>query len=325
MNASPSVLLSVTHLVKHFPARAGGGNVVRAVDDVSFDLSAGETLALVGESGCGKSTTGRLVLRLMNPSSGLILFNSADIAHLRGAELLAYRRQAQIIFQDPFSSLNPRMTVEQIVREPLVVHGLTHRTRVHELLRLVGLNPDHAHRYPHEFSGGQRQRIGIARALSLQPKLIVCDEPVSALDVSVQAQIINLLADLQQQLGVAYLFISHNLAVVRQVSHRVAVMYLGRVVELSPEAALFDRPLHPYTALLIAAVPEPDPTLGFRDAPIQGELPSPLDPPPGCPFHPRCPIADSRCGAEPPAFREAAPGRYVRCHKPGEFAPKGTR
>ncbi len=325
-----SALLAVEGLAKSFPVAAGWGvkaASLQAVDDVWLDLDAGETLGIVGESGCGKTTLARLVLRLLAPSAGRIVFDGVDVTRADERALAAMRRTMQVVFQDPFGSLDPRGRVGAIVAEPLINLGWDRariRARVGEVLDLVGLPAEYASRYPHAFSGGQRQRIGIARALAPDPRLVVCDEAVSALDVSIQAQVLNLLGDIQARLGVAYLFISHNLAVVRQVSHRVAVMYLGRVVELSPEAALFDRPLHPYTALLIAAVPEPDPTLGFRGAPIQGELPSPLDPPPGCPFHPRCPIADSRCRVEPPAFREAAPGRFVRCHRPGELTPKGT-
>ena len=325
-----SALLAVEGVSKTFPVAAGFGrrpDALRAVDDVSLELAAGETVAVVGESGCGKTTLARLVLRLLEPSGGRILFDGADVTHAPETALRGLRAAMQVVFQDPFGSLDPRWRVEAIVGEPLAALGWDRariRARVGEVLGLVGLPAEYAGRYPHAFSGGQRQRIGLARALAPAPRMIVCDEAVSALDVSIQAQVLNLLRDLQERLGIAYLFISHNLAVVRQVSHRVAVMYLGRVVELADEASLFARPLHPYTALLIAAVPEPDPARGFIEAPIQGELPSPLDPPPGCPFHPRCPIAVARCRVEKPEFREAAPGRFVRCHRPGEFVAGGA-
>ena len=318
------VLLEVRNLVKHFTVGGGlfGGRpgVVRAVDDVSFTLRRGETLGLVGESGCGKTTTGRCVLRLEQPTSGHIIFEGRELAGLNAEELRAVRRRMQVIFQDPYSSLNPRMTVGEIVSEPLGVHGIVksagaRRDRVRELLRHVGLLPQHAARYPHQLSGGQRQRVGIARALAMEPALIICDEPVSALDVSIQAQIINLLEDLQSQFGLTYLFIAHDLAVVRHISDRIAVMYLGKIVELADRKALYDDPLHPYTRALLSAVPIPDPELEARREHIvlRGEVPSPLNPPPGCVFHPRCPIAVDRCRQVVPDLREVKPGHWAAC------------
>jgi oligopeptide transport system ATP-binding protein len=318
------VLLEVRDLVKHFSVGGGmfGGRqgTVRAVDGVSFTLHRGETLGLVGESGCGKTTTGRCILQLERPTSGQVIFEGRDLATLTDAELRPLRRRAQVIFQDPYASLNPRMTVGQILAEPVAVHRLIpdregRRKRVRDLLTRVGLLPQHADRYPHQMSGGQRQRVGIARALAVEPALIVCDEPVSALDVSIQAQIINLLEDLQAELGLTYLFIAHDLAVVRHISDRVAVMYLGRIVEIANRQELYENPLHPYTKALLAAVPIPDPALEAERARfvLAGEVPSPLNPPPGCVFHPRCPIAVDRCRGEVPPLREITPGHWAAC------------
>ena len=315
-----TALLQATALTKHFRTRAG---LVRAVDGVSFTLAKGETLALVGESGCGKSTTARLVLRLIEPSSGTVAFEGQDITRLPSAALRKLRRRMQIVFQDPFASLNPRMTVGATLDEPLLIHGYGdaahRRARVADLLALVGLSPDQMRRYPHEFSGGQRQRIGIARALALEPALVVCDEPVSALDVSVQAQVVNLLADLQARLGLSYLFIAHDLAVVKHVATRVAVMYLGRIVELAPRQALFAQPLHPYTRALLAAIPRPDPAQRLARQVPGGDIPSPLNPPPGCHFHTRCPFVVERCRVDVPILREIAPGQSAACHRSEEL------
>jgi oligopeptide/dipeptide ABC transporter ATP-binding protein len=318
------VLLDVRNLVKHFTVGGGvfGGRAgtVRAVDDVSFTLKRGETLGLVGESGCGKTTTGRCILQLERPTSGQVIFEGQDLAKLSDADVRPFRRRMQVIFQDPYASLNPRMTVGQILAEPLAVHGLVpdrngRRTRVRELLTRVGLLPQHADRYPHQMSGGQRQRVGIARALAVEPSLIVCDEPVSALDVSIQAQIINLLEDLQSEFGLTYLFIAHDLAVVRHISDRVAVMYLGKIAELTDRQQLYESPRHPYTRALLDAVPIPDPVLeaARTHSVLTGEVPSPLNPPSGCVFHPRCPIAIDRCRREVPPLREVAPGHRAAC------------
>jgi peptide/nickel transport system ATP-binding protein len=316
-------LLEVRNLKVYFPVRHGLFSrvkaYVKAVNEVSFSLMPGETLGLVGESGCGKTTLGRAVVRLIEPTSGSIRFEGEDLTKLDGAALRATRRGFQMIFQDPFGSLNPRMTVEQIVGEALDIHELASGAvargkRVAELLDAVGLSAAHAQRYPHEFSGGQRQRIGIARALAVEPKLIVCDEPVSALDVSVQAQIINLLQDLQQQRGLAYLFVAHDLAVVEHISRRVMVMYLGQVVELADARAIVRAPRHPYTQALLSAVPVVDPASKRQRIVLPGDVPSPIDPPSGCPFHPRCPMAEARCRVEKPLLRELALGHFAACH-----------
>lgn len=316
-------LLSLRNLKVHFPVKQGlWGNssaFVRAVDGVSLDLEPGETLGLVGESGCGKSTLGRAAIRLLAPTQGQIVFDGRDITHLSSAELRPLRREFQMIFQDPYGSLNPRMTVEEIIGEALDIHGLAQdpsarRKRIEALLSDVGLDASHIQRYPHEFSGGQRQRIGIARALAVEPKLIVCDEPVSALDVSVQAQIVNLLRDLQRSRGLAFLFIAHDLAVVEHISRRVMVMYLGRVVESGDAREVCRSPRHPYTKALLSAVPVVDPTTRRERIVLSGDVPSPIHPPSGCPFHPRCPIAQDRCRTEVPMPREDGTGRTVACH-----------
>ncbi len=313
-------LLRVAGLAKHFPVRARlfsrSRGEVRAVDGIDFEVAEGETLALVGESGCGKSTTARLILRLIEPTAGAIEFEGRDLLALGSAELRAQRRTLQIIFQDPFTSLNPRMTVGQMLAEPLALHAIApgrHRERVAELLDLVGLAPGHAERYPHEFSGGQRQRIGIARALAAAPKLIVCDEPVSALDVSIQAQVINLLTDLQRRLGLSYVFIAHDLAVVKHIAARVAVMYLGRIVEYAVTRELFQHPRHPYTQALLSAIPVPDPTALRQRIILQGDVPSAVEPPSGCRFRTRCLHARPRCGVEDPTLL-AENGHATACH-----------
>jgi oligopeptide/dipeptide ABC transporter ATP-binding protein len=308
-------LLSAQNLAKHYRVRGGG--VLRAVDGVDLAVRAGDTHALVGESGCGKTTLGRLILRLVEPTAGAIRFRGEDLLALKPEAMRQMRRHLSVIFQDPYGSLDPRMTVAEIIGEPLRIFGAgtraERRARVEALLAQVGLAPAHATRHPHEFSGGQRQRIGIARALALEPDLVVCDEPVSALDVSIQAQIINLLQDLQQSRGLTYLFVAHDLSVVRHIADRVSVMYLGRVVEEAPKAALFAAPQHPYTRALLAAVPQPKPGAP-PPVPLAGEVPSPLNPPSGCRFRTRCPVAITRCAEDDPALRELAPGHRVACH-----------
>jgi len=328
MNAAVTEpLLRVDDLVKNFPVKRGflerGVDLVHAVDHVSFSVDAGETLGVVGESGCGKSTTGRCILRLIEPSAGAIWFEGKDVTALDHQALRALRRDMQIIFQDPFASLDPRMTVGGIIGEALVIHGLAksareHQDRVVQLLETVGLKADHMRRYPHEFSGGQRQRIGIARALAVEPKLIICDEPVSALDVSVQAQVINLLEDLQEKFSLTYIFIAHDLSVVEHISDRVAVMYLGRIVELARAQDLYANPLHPYTEALLSAVPIPDPKAKRNRIRLAGEVPNPINPPSGCHFHPRCPIKQMPlCGTERPELKTDGKGHWVACHLRG--------
>ncbi len=319
--ASPP-LLEVEGLVKHFPVKKGllqrTIGRVHAVDGISFSIRHGETLGLVGESGCGKSSAGKAILKLIEPTSGEIRVNGTRIDGLSRSAMRPWRRQLQVVFQDPYSSLNPRLSVRDIIAEPLVNYGVSGGSelddQVTELAQKVGLRADALARYPHEFSGGQRQRIGIARALALHPSLIVCDEPVSALDVSVQAQVINLLCDLQQEFNLSYLFVAHDLAVVEHISHRVAVMYLGKIVELADKAALFTHPQHPYTEALLSAVPAPDPEAPKTRIILKGDVPSPITPPPGCRFHTRCPYAFPRCSDEEPAMREIAPGHHVACH-----------
>ncbi|MBU6399880.1 MAG: dipeptide ABC transporter ATP-binding protein [Verrucomicrobia bacterium] len=316
-------LLEVKNLKVHFPVKQGVFSRVhahvKAVDEVTLSVGVAETVGLVGESGCGKTTLGRAIIRLVEPTAGRVLFEGEDLTQLRGSALRSRRRKFQMVFQDPYGSLNPRMTVGQIIAEALDIHRLVdgapaRQQRVAELLRAVGLDPGHAQRYPHEFSGGQRQRIGIARALAVEPRLIVCDEPVSALDVSVQAQIINLLQDLQEQRGIAYLFIAHDLAVVEHISRRVLVMYLGKLVETADARGIIHAPKHPYTQALISAVPVVDPASKRRRIVLPGDVPSPIDPPSGCPFHPRCPVAEARCRVEVPLLREVSPGHWAACH-----------
>jgi len=319
------VLVRVEHLKKYFPITRGlifSRHVgdIKAVDDVSFDVYRGETLGLVGESGCGKTTTGRTIVQLYRPTAGRIYYDGQDLVQMRGSELRHMRRRVQIIFQDPYASLNPRLTVGAIVGEPLEIHraarGKEMRERVEELLQLVGLDPYFINRYPHEFSGGQRQRIGVARTLALDPEFIVCDEPISALDVSIQAQIVNLLEELQERLGLTYLFIAHDLSMVRHISDRVAVMYLGKIVELTDRDTLYTDPLHPYTQALLSAVPIPDPVVEEKRQRIilEGDVPSPANPPPGCNFNPRCPVAMDVCSEVEPEFIEVEPGHFCACH-----------
>ena len=323
MPTSGSGLLELRDLKKHFPVSQGTlfapRAYARAVDGVSFRLNESETLGLVGESGCGKSTVGRLILRLVKPTSGSVLFRGNDVAHLRERDLKPFRRQVQMIFQDPYASLNPRMSAGRLVAEPFVAHHLAPKSeiqdRVAQLFRRVGLRPEQMRRFPHEFSGGQRQRLSVARALALSPRLIVADEPVSALDVSIQAQVINLLMDLQTELGIGYLFISHDIAVVGHVSHRIAVMYLGQIVEIGAKHDVLSDPIHPYTETLIHSVPVPNPRKRRqRTKPIRSEVPSSIAPPPGCRFHTRCPLAEQRCRTEEPALREIKPGHSAACH-----------
>ena len=325
MMQTDNVLVRVENLTKHFPITQGivvqrQIGAVKAVDNVSFDIREGETLGLVGESGCGKSTTGRTILQLYRPTSGKVYYQDQDLTTLKGEELRRMRRNMQIIFQDPYASLNPRLTVGDIIGEPLEVHRVEkskkkRQERVQELLRLVGLNPYFINRYPHEFSGGQRQRIGVARALALQPKFIICDEPISALDVSIQAQVVNLLEELQDEFGLTYLFIAHDLSMVRYISDRTAVMYLGKIVELAEREELYSHPLHPYTQALLSAVPVPDPVVERTRQRIilTGDVPSPANPPSGCNFHPRCPLHEE-CQEEEPEWQEVSPGHWVACH-----------
>ncbi len=328
----PKTLLDVRGLVKYFPIKRGffrrTVGTVKAVDDVSFDINAGETLSLVGESGCGKSTTARSIIRAYEPTAGEILFRtedgeSIDLAQLSLTEMRPFRRQMQMIFQDPFSSLNPRMNIYEIISEPLLVHGIgtsdEREDRVAELLRLVRLRPEYMRRYPHAFSGGQRQRIGIARALALNPRLILADEPVSGLDVSVQAQVINLMMDLQDTLGLTYLFVSHDLSVVKQISNRVVVMYVGRIAEIGTPQELFDSPKHPYTSALMSSVPKPHPSQRSKRYVLEGEVANPANPPTGCYFHPRCPFATDQCKVEVPPLVKSKDGRYVSCHRADEI------
>src|SRR5215470_4925541 len=322
MSATAEPIVELENVSKEFPVRQGvfarGRARVHAVEDVTLTVKKGETLGIVGESGCGKSTTARLMLRLIDPTAGTIRFEGQDISRLSHRQLRPMRREMQMIFQDPYASLNPRKTVEQIIGQPFAVHKVTSsreaKLRVRELLDVVGLSREHASRYPHEFSGGQRQRIGIARALALNPKLIVCDEPVSALDVSVQAQILNLLRSLQEEFNLTYVFISHDLSVMRQICSRIAVMYLGRVVELAESERIFEQPRHPYTAVLISAVPIPDPTVKKKRIILEGDVPSPINPPKGCHFHTRCMYKDKICEEVEPEFKDIGGGHWVACH-----------
>jgi oligopeptide transport system ATP-binding protein len=327
-------LLAVDDLVKHFDIRGGLMGIsklgaVRAVDGVSFTVTEGETLGLVGESGCGKTTLGKVILRLLPPTSGSVMFEGKPLFKLNSRELKAARRDIQVVFQDPYASLNPRMSVGEIVGEGLYVHGMTNRREreaaVRDLLKRVGLNQQHIHRYPHEFSGGQRQRIGIARALALRPKFIVCDEPVSALDVSVQSQVLNLLSDLQDEFQLTYLFIAHNLAVVRHLSSRVGVMYLGKLAELAAADDLYENPRHPYTKALLSAIPIPDPTVRRERIVLKGDLPSPANPPSGCRFHTRCPMAQEICKIEEPPLRDIGGGHLSACHFAEDVTPLKER
>jgi oligopeptide transport system ATP-binding protein len=322
--AEDNMLLRVENLKLYFPIRRGvfqrHVGDVKAVDDVSFEIRAGETLGLVGESGCGKTTTGRAIIRLYEPTAGHVYFEDVDLAGMKGGDLRKMRRRMQMIFQDPYASLNPRMSVSGIIGEPLAVHhvvsGQEKKDRIAQLMELVGLNPGLMNRFPHEFSGGQRQRIGLARSLALNPDLIICDEPISALDVSIQAQVVNLLEDLQERFGLTYLFIAHDLSMVRHISDRTAVMYLGKVVELAPKLEIYSHPLHPYTQALLSAVPIPDPVAERKRQRIilTGDVPSPANPPSGCRFHNRCPIAQDICKEVDPEWREAAPDHWVACH-----------
>jgi oligopeptide transport system ATP-binding protein len=316
--AEEKTLISVRNLKKYF--KVGRGQILKAVDGISFDIKVGETLGLVGESGCGKSTAGRTIIRLYEPTDGDVIFDDINVSKLNKTEQKKFTREAQMIFQDPYASLNPRMTVTDIIGEGIDIHnlytGMERQKRIYELLELVGLSREHANRFPHEFSGGQRQRIGIARALAIEPKFIVCDEPISALDVSIQAQVVNLLQDLQKELGLTYLFIAHDLSMVKHISDRVAVMYLGSIVELTTSHELYDGPLHPYTKALMSAVPIPDPQVSKAKHRIllEGDVPSPINIPPGCKFQGRCPLCQDICKMEEPALREVKPGHFVSCH-----------